>query len=302
MDITQAKIKFSGHQTFSLRYGWLEKGFAFALAGNKFSAEDALVTLGVGKNMVASVQYWCRMFGILDVNDAPTEIALCLLKENDGWDPYLEDDASWWLLHWQLISNLESITSATVLFSGLKKSEFSKTEIRNLIFQRYEQDGGKSLSQNIVDRDVDCYVRTYCPRISAKTEDFSATACPLQNLHLIEQLPSDANTYRFNIGLKHSLPLEILGYALQQQMKRKGQTSIRLQEALYDDNSPGQVFMLDENSLVDAIEQLKKHPQLGKNFDFVESAGIARIHCTLEDAMPLLKDYYTNGSMLSWTR
>ena len=50
------KYRFSGHQTFAFRYGWLEKGVkAVAASAGIFGAEDAIVQLGVGKNMVESL-------------------------------------------------------------------------------------------------------------------------------------------------------------------------------------------------------------------------------------------------------
>ncbi|MDF2212363.1 DUF4007 family protein [Arthrospira platensis NCB002] len=57
---------FARHETFHPRFGWLKKGFELA---NKdagiFWAEDAPVRLGVGKNMVRSLRYWCQAFKIL---------------------------------------------------------------------------------------------------------------------------------------------------------------------------------------------------------------------------------------------
>ena len=83
------KNRFSGHQTFAFRYGWLEKGYRFAQDG-KFSDENAIVALGVGKNMVESIKYWCEMTGVIS-NGELTEFAHNLLGEK-GWDPFLEDD------------------------------------------------------------------------------------------------------------------------------------------------------------------------------------------------------------------
>ncbi len=51
------KYKFSGHQTFAFRYGWLEKGVhGVQECPALFSEDDALVRLGVGKNLVASIR------------------------------------------------------------------------------------------------------------------------------------------------------------------------------------------------------------------------------------------------------
>jgi len=55
------KYKFSGHQTFAFRYGWLEKGVrGIDECATLFSEDDALVRLGVGKNMVSSIRHWSR--------------------------------------------------------------------------------------------------------------------------------------------------------------------------------------------------------------------------------------------------
>jgi len=52
------KFTFSGHDTFHCRHLWLKKGYDFIKTGNKFANEDAVVLLGVGKNMVTSIYFW----------------------------------------------------------------------------------------------------------------------------------------------------------------------------------------------------------------------------------------------------
>lgn len=53
---------------------WLKKGFVFVKAGCDFSSPDAVVNLGVGKNMVASIRFWMRAFG-MSQDDKLTELA-----------------------------------------------------------------------------------------------------------------------------------------------------------------------------------------------------------------------------------
>ena len=50
------KLSFSGHESFQCRSLWLKKGFDFVKAGRSFLNEDAVVELGVGKNMVSQCQ------------------------------------------------------------------------------------------------------------------------------------------------------------------------------------------------------------------------------------------------------
>ena len=128
------KVKFSGHQTFPLRYGWLEKTYEFVLGGKSFFHESAIVDLGVGKNMVASIKYWAELAGIIENNDLTT-FAKNLLDEKTGWDPYLEDLASWWLLHWRIITNPKFQTSGTALFSHIKTQEFSNSLVTKSVFR-----------------------------------------------------------------------------------------------------------------------------------------------------------------------
>ena len=61
---------FSGHETFPFRYPWLKKGVdAVSDDPEVFLREDAIVTLGVGKNMVRSIRHWCLATGLIDQYD-----------------------------------------------------------------------------------------------------------------------------------------------------------------------------------------------------------------------------------------
>ena len=63
------KYTFSGHESFQCRHLWLKKGYDFIKNKNLFTNEDAVVTLGVGKNMVSSLKYWMKCFDIIDKNE-----------------------------------------------------------------------------------------------------------------------------------------------------------------------------------------------------------------------------------------
>ena len=56
-------IHFSGHESFPCRTLWLKKGYDFIKSNGNFNADDAVVTLGVGKNMVSAIRYWYKVFG-----------------------------------------------------------------------------------------------------------------------------------------------------------------------------------------------------------------------------------------------
>src|SRR5262245_17334681 len=96
------KPTFSGHESFQCRNLWLKKGFDFVKSKKSFNSEDAVVHLGVGKNMVNSIRFWMRAFNLLTTDDKLTEFAHKLL-DDDGYDPYIEDEGTLWLLHYQLL-------------------------------------------------------------------------------------------------------------------------------------------------------------------------------------------------------
>jgi hypothetical protein len=287
------KLKFSGHQTFAFRYGWLEKGFKFVSDNKNFNDDGAIVDLGVGKNMVESIKYWSEAIGILS-DGRVTEFACSLLNENTGWDTFLEDNASLWLLHWKLITNSKALTAGSVIFSFLHRPEFSKRDVVEAIYRQLDQDVKKFPSESVILRDVDCYIRSYSgTRHYEKTKTGQESFdCPFKELGLIHPM-SDAELYRFAIGPKISLPPEIIGYAVWDYLNsNQKRSSMRIQEALYHEYSPGQVFKLDENTLVEAINTLHTDPVCESMFSFTESAGIALIHCSLHDGDDLLEYYY----------
>ena len=55
MNFKNNAVTFGRHQTFALRYSWLSKGFhSLKQKTNVFDADDSVVVLGVGRNMVSS--------------------------------------------------------------------------------------------------------------------------------------------------------------------------------------------------------------------------------------------------------
>jgi hypothetical protein len=91
------KYTFSGHDSFQCRQLWLKKGYDYVQEGKNFNDEDAVVQLGVGKNMVSSIRFWLKAFNIIDNKDIPTEFGKRLFDNENGYDPFLEDEASLWL-------------------------------------------------------------------------------------------------------------------------------------------------------------------------------------------------------------
>jgi len=109
IDSDTIKYTFSGHDSFQCRQLWLKKGYDFVQENNSFNDEEAVVRLGVGKNMVSAIRYWMKAFNIIDYKDNITKFGAKLFDKDIGYDPYLEDEAS-------LVTTLSTCTNWICLY------------------------------------------------------------------------------------------------------------------------------------------------------------------------------------------
>ena len=94
---SKIKFKLQGHEKFPLREGWLNKGLdAVSNDPSVFTRKDipAPDVLGIGNNMVKSLRYWLRAYGLLEDNG--TELT-DLGKKIYAEDKYLEKNFTLWV-------------------------------------------------------------------------------------------------------------------------------------------------------------------------------------------------------------
>lgn len=303
---THMIVSFSGHETFSFRYGWLKKGVdAIIKTPTFFSDERAMIDLGVGKNMVNSIRHWCLVARLIKENKGssnrgqfiPTEIGSSIFS-NGGFDPYLEDPGTLWLIHWLIASNLEAATTWFWMFNNWNGAEFTKERIGYEMQSWLEKHGYKAVSENTLKRDTDCFVRTYIHSRQTKSgviED--SLDCPLVDLHLITEL-ADEKTYQFQRGPQVSLPNEIFAFALIEFWGASlSQTkSIAFEKIAYDPGSPGRIFKLDEDSLASRLESIGQVTDGAFTYD--ETAGLKQVYKLRNiEPLTLLENYYRNQAV-----
>ena len=64
-------MKFRGHETFSIRKGWLNKGMREVAADpTVFSAKqhNPMDVFGIGSNMVKSLRFWLSAVGLVQAS------------------------------------------------------------------------------------------------------------------------------------------------------------------------------------------------------------------------------------------
>ncbi|MEA5417741.1 DUF4007 family protein [Spirulina sp. CCNP1310] len=250
----QDEINFARHETFHPRFGWLKKGFEQASKNpDVFFADDATVKLGVGKNMVRSIRYWCRAFKLLNQDDDTPTIFGEQLLGTDGWDAYLEDPGSLWLLHWKLIESPCLATAWKIVFDQFRASEFTSEELFYCLSDYCQSLRGKTADSSLR-KDVNCILRMYVAQQNKKnTED--SLDCPFAELGLIHTA-GVSHRYMFRVGYKPTLPPEVLVYTCLCHAAQRNTTarSIPIASLLYDSGSPGLIFKVTEKDICNAIE------------------------------------------------
>lgn len=302
------RYKFSGHETFPLRYSWLPKGLR-ALDDDWeifFKKDEAMVELGVGKNMVRAIRHWCTATGMAEVDGRSdvgrvTDLGRRLFlgtDENKAWDPFLEDPGTLWLLHWMLASRSQSASTWYLAFTEWGAEVFTKEDLINWLHGILEDLEKSRATRNSLERDVRVFLRTYVPSEPTRHRPAEDTFdSPLVELGLIRE-QEEGDVYRFVRGEKESLPPEIFAAALLDYWKDEEQTdgegggaAIGFERLLYGRGSPGSAFKFNERALATRLERLPDWT--GLSFD--ETAGLRTVYRTGDEVagpMESLVRYY----------
>jgi hypothetical protein len=260
-DLAGHAFSFSGHETFVFRYTWLKKAVDAVSADQRvFTKDDAIVTLGVGKNMVRSIRHWGLATGVLN------EVAKSRgmeLKSSDfgrfifggldesGVDPFLEDPNTLWLLHWRLMSNPNRSTTWQWAFNMLPSNEFTREGLLQSLEDEMRRLNLTPPSEATLRRDIEVFVRTYVSgRLSRGSAVEETLDCPLTELNLIEEI-SGTDLLKIRRGPKSSLGSRAFAFCLLDFWDRNalGTKTLAFSDIAYARNSPGNIFKLDENTV-----------------------------------------------------
>ena len=304
-------LSFSGHQTFPFRHTWLKKGVDAATVDaatedpSVFSSENASVTLGVGKNMVASIRHWCQISELIRADPQqrgrfiPTDFGKTIFG-NNGFDPYLDDPATLWLIHWKIATNINQATSWYWAFNIFRENQFTPDRFRKQLSEWTQQQktSMRPASESTLQRDVNCFIRTYChsrhnTNIAVAEETFD---CPLVELNLIAELPNGGG-YEFQRGEKETLPTQVFAATLAAfwTARFSEKDALPFSELMYAPLSPGRIFKLDEDTMTTYLESLNELTKGALQYD--ETAGLKQVYRHRDlNQMELLKSYYEQYS------
>jgi hypothetical protein len=290
-------FKFSGHDTFHCRQQWLSKGIKIVdsqgyTVFNK--PEIAISKLGVGKNMVQSIQHWLKAFGLVNDKHEVLEISKKIFLDDFKFDPYLEDEGTLWLLQYKICqTNYASIFNLifTEYFNDKVSLEFSESQIIQFIEKKLRDNNEREVSVNTLISDYKVFTKSYAtPTKSLKTieDDFNS---PLLELGLISQLNTKNNNgetvFRINKEVRKSIPIPILAYCILDYLTNRNEIS-------YDEirKTIGSYFCLSNDGLDNLVEELCIEFPV---FIYKDDAGIRQIQIKgiPEDFQnQLLESYY----------
>ena len=260
---------FARHETFHPRYGWFRKAYSYVTADPEvFYGEDAQVIIGVGKNMVRAIRFWGLAAKLIEDEEPatsrrasrmiPTKLGDALFGER-GWDRYLEDPGTLWLLHWLLLAPPSQLPVWWLAFNEFRAVEFDDDELQRAVTAQIEAIAEwKVPNPSSVRKDVGAMLRTYAPlERTGRNGIEDVLDCPLRELNLIAR-SSGTNRYRFTLGAKPSLPDAVLGYAILDYIDRSatGGNTITIARLAHEPGAPGKVFKLTEGELHTVIESL----------------------------------------------
>ena len=266
-----------------------------------------MVTLGLGKNMVRSMRFWVQAFGIATATDRsgrellPTALAEALLDRDDGWDPYLEDTQTLWLLHWNLATHQNPLLAWEELLFRWSGRDIVRSSAVAQLKERADENKMRATKRTL-EQHFDIFVGTY---FSPKIEDPSKVLedsldCPLVELRLLMasgKKPRDRGAseqiYQFRHEPKPEISAALLMHCLSDfwDTKHADEQTLSLQQISSGRHSPGTVFRLPESDIRERLESIETD-SLGY-YKYFESVNLQQLQRSDEEAPGFLESAYT---------
>ncbi len=288
---SHSDIHFSGHESFPCRTLWLKKGYDFIAKKFDFNADDAVVKLGVGKNMVSAIRYWYKVFGFN--SEKLGWIANYLFDDTTGKDKYLEDLGTLWLLHFLIVYHNEA-TLYNIFFALFQKERrvFDRDHILKFVKRKLvEAKKETAFNENTVRRDIATLLLNYClPKKPQSNDEYSTLLLDLDLLRQTDKKDKkegqNSYDYYFNIEGKRQVTDEIFLFAVI--VANEDNSQVIDYELLQE---IGLIFCMTDLETIDMLKNLsEKYPE---HLSYVDHAGIRNLSILKElKPIDILNNYY----------
>lgn len=264
------KVSFSGHEKFDCKIDWITKGLmAFQNNQQIFNqdcVEETIEALGLGINMIKSLNHWMHVLGLVNKNELTTLAQIILEK-----DPYLENSDTLWLLHWNLVKNQDRATLYNLFFNIIYPHKFTKEDILRQVASWLKNEDIK-LSQTTLKSDIDVFVRMYK---SNNIQDINLNL--FSELKLITEQAS--GIYALNINTATDISDDTFIYILMDYIDTLNNTvseSISMDDIQRGKLSLQKSLCISESILYNKVHQLEQLTD--SKLAYSEASGIRQIY------------------------
>lgn len=286
--MAESKVKFriQGHEKFVLRDGWINKALSIVpQTPNAFSRKDATDLFGIGNNMVKSLRYWMKAFGLMTENSTAgaklTETGELIAK----YDPYLEDPFTLWIMHSNIAKNEAEATTWFLFFNYCDSGDFDKTEIEKIVLRELKKYVmGQTFSEKSLGNDIDVLLNMYS-KTKEKTDPEDKSNSPLAQLSLLKNV--EGRYVRIHPDRRILSELVVL-YELISMMGDSD--SISIEDAITGKNGLAKIYNLSGVMANDYLDRLDSTGLIRVN----RTAGLDMIYLLQKKSRyEILKEYYS---------
>lgn len=238
--------------------------------------------------MVSAIRYWLKSFGLYN-DEGLTELAYYLFDDTDGRDPYMEDLATLWLLHFMLVTTNEAtLYHWTFMKFQRERKQFDRLQLLSFVKREMMEAGKmKIFNENTVKKDIGILLQNYVlPKSDKSFEDFSSL---LIDLNLIHQT-DDGKSFYFNIEAKRKVNPDIFLYAI---VTMKGEDKTVSFDLIQDISL---IFCMNDMETIRMMKQLAE--DYSKYVSYNEVAGIRQLQFISDiDSKQILEHHYKNAKI-----
>ena len=264
-----AKLRLKRHGTFSIREGWLEKAIHIIANSddNKslFSKDNGVIEFGIGSMMVTSLRYWLIATDIIDERtNQLSEFGQLLLE----FDPYLDDEFSWWMIQEKLASNYKDAPILNIIFNEFKPKNFKKQDLNEFVLEYLKDNAIEFSSESGVDSDIMVFLKTYTNEVVTDPEDNLNS--PLGKLDLIQK--DKDGSYSFIQPRHDRLNYLVVYYNVLNCLENSD--SAHISELMNKNNSPTKLLKMDKNLFYLYLNEFKREDLITVN----RTAGLNMVY------------------------
>ncbi|MBE0491319.1 MAG: DUF4007 family protein [Sulfurospirillum sp.] len=279
------KTSFSGHDKFDCKIDWVTKALKAYKEDNTIflpsNVESSISKLGLGVNMIKSLNHWMKAIGLIDNNNL-TELGNIILEK----DPFFENNNTIWLLHWNLVKKIETATLYNLYFNKFYFNKFTKQELLEQLIH-WVQKHNINISPTTLKSDIEVFLKMY-----TFNNKNNITMSLFSDLRILSK---HNDIYNLNINNTASFSDDVFLYVLNDYLEIKypnGIHSISIDDIQRGTISIQKSLCMHENLLFSKIHNLNSLTD--NKMSYSEAAGIKQIYIVEQlSKAELLKKIYS---------